>query len=133
MLWKTYNFATKVSWLFRNMYRKTILLIPIMTIFSGKKFLGLLGLGLKIEVIFGIDIWNVTEVNGIHEAKTGKKLRNETKFYFWRNKTKRNEISLFFLFRETYHTKFRETIFWFRFVSCFAKQKKWCEMETLPF
>jgi hypothetical protein len=27
--------------------------------------------------------------------ETRKRLRNETKFYFWRNKTKRNEISLF--------------------------------------
>jgi hypothetical protein len=76
-----------------------------------------------------LNIGNITKVNRIHDTKLEKKLRNETKFYLSRNETKGNKISLFLCFAK--QAKFRETAFLFRFVSCFAKQKKGCERETL--
>jgi hypothetical protein len=45
--------------------------------------------------------------------------------------TKRNETKFRRLFCFAKQAKFRETILLFCFVSCFAKQKKRCEMETL--
>jgi hypothetical protein len=46
--------------------------------------------------------------------------------------TKQNEAKRnFAVFGFAKQAKFRETSFMFRFVSCFAKQKKGCEMETL--
>jgi hypothetical protein len=66
-------------------------------------------------------------VPGIDETKPEKVY--ETKRNFTLDETKRNEISLFFCFAK--QAKFRETSFLFRIVSCFAKQKKGSEMETL--
>jgi hypothetical protein len=56
-------------------------------------------------------------------------LRNETKFYSWRNKTKRNEISLFLLFRET--SEISRNNFFLSLCFVFRETKKGCEMETL--
>jgi hypothetical protein len=75
-----------------------------------------------------LNIWNLTKVNGIHETKQEKKY--ETKFYFWRNKTKRNEISLFLLFRETSEISRNKFVVSLCFV--FRETKKGCEMETPP-
>jgi hypothetical protein len=74
-----------------------------------------------------LNIWNATKLNGIHERKQEKIYKTKRNFIF--DETKRNEISLFFCFAK--QTKFRETILLFRIVSCFAKQKKGSEMETL--
>jgi hypothetical protein len=77
-----------------------------------------------------LNIWNLTKENEIHETKPEKiTKRNEILLLTKQNETKRNEISLFILFRET--SKISRNNFLFRFVSCFAKQKKGCEMETL--
>jgi hypothetical protein len=73
-----------------------------------------------------LNIRNLTKVNGIYETKLEKIYETKWNFTYHetkRNEMKRNEISLFFVFCET--------TFLFRFVLCFAKQKKWCEMETL--
>jgi hypothetical protein len=82
-----------------------------------------------------LNIWNETKLDGIHETKPGKIYETkpgkiyETKRNFTIGETKRNEISLFFGFAK--QAKFRETVFLFRIVSCFAKHKKRSEMETL--
>jgi hypothetical protein len=106
MLWKTYNFGNEHE----NATR-----IVSLTQRNTKQ----------------LNISNLTKGNEIHEMKHAKKLRNKTKFYFWRNKTKRNETKFRCLFCFAKQAKFRETICLFRFVSCFAKQRKGCEMETL--
>jgi hypothetical protein len=114
------HFVTKISWLFWNLYRKRILFISIMTIFNDKKNFLVLGLGLKFEVVFRIDIlvnfhnilelnikmqqglfhWlrnakqlnilHLTTENEIHETKPEKKLRNEIVLLTKQNETKRN-------------------------------------------
>jgi hypothetical protein len=67
-----------------------------------------------------LNIRNDTKVNGIHETKPDIVYETKRNFTFY--ETKRNEISLFLCFAK--QAKFRETTFLFRFVSCFAKQKK---------
>jgi hypothetical protein len=62
--------------------------------------------------------------------ETSKKKIYETKRNFTFDETKRNETKFRCLFWFAKQAKFRETICLFRFVSCFAKQKKGCEMET---
>jgi hypothetical protein len=59
-----------------------------------------------------LNIWNITKVNRIDKTKPDKIYETKRNFTF--DETKQNEISLFFVFRET--------ILLFRFVSCFAKQ-----------
>jgi hypothetical protein len=46
-----------------------------------------------------LNIWNLTKVNGIHVTKQENKYETKRNFTFY--ETKRNEISLFLLFRET--------------------------------
>jgi hypothetical protein len=58
--------------------------------------------------------------------------RNFTIYETKRNETKRNETKFRCFLGFAKQAKFRETVLLFRFVSCFAKQKKGCEMETLP-
>jgi hypothetical protein len=67
-----------------------------------------------------LNIWNETKLNEIHETKPDKIYETKRNFTFY--ETKRNEISVFCGFAE--QAKFRETIFLFRIVSCFAKQKR---------
>jgi hypothetical protein len=90
------NFVTFGAFcgLFWNLYRKRILLISIMTI------------NIKMQQLFHwlrsskqLNICNLTKVNGIHETKTDKIYETKRNFTF--DETKRNEISLFLLFRET--------------------------------
>jgi hypothetical protein len=78
-----------------------------------------------------LNIRNVTKVNGTHKMKLEKIYETKQNFTFYetkRNETKRN-FSQFFVFRET--SKISRNNFLFRFVLCFAKQKKGSEMETL--
>jgi hypothetical protein len=78
------------------------------------------------------NISNLTKENEIHETKPEKNYETKQNFTFddtKGNKTKQNEISLFILFRET--SEISRNNFLFRFVSCFAKQRKGCEMEIL--
>jgi hypothetical protein len=56
--------------------------------------------------------------------ETRKKVQNKTKFYFWRNKTKQNKTKFRCFYCFVKQAKFCETNFLFRFVLCFAKQKK---------
>jgi hypothetical protein len=74
-----------------------------------------------------LNILNLTKENEIHETKQDKNYETKRNFTF--DETKRNEVSLFILFRET--SEISRNCFLFRFVSCFAKQKKGCEMETI--
>jgi hypothetical protein len=75
------HFVTKLSWLFWNLYRRRILLIPIMNIFDEKTILGLLGLGLKFEVAFGIYFsWPIFIIFWNWTLKCNKKL-----FHWLRN------------------------------------------------
>jgi hypothetical protein len=133
---KTYNRAPEKGWplLFQN--------ILIFGICIERGFFNIhhdhiqwkqiLGQGLKFEVVFRIGFltqkFETTKYMKLNKEKwdsqneTRKKLRNKMKFYFWRNKTKQNEISLLILFRET--SKILRNNFLFRFVLCFAKQKK---------
>jgi hypothetical protein len=76
-----------------------------------------------------LNIRNLTKVNGIHETKLEKIY--ETKWNFNFHETKQNETKFCCFLYFAKQAKFRKTTSLFRFVSCFAKQKKWCEMETL--
>jgi hypothetical protein len=64
-------------------------------------------------------------------TKWNQKKNYETKQNFTFDETKRNETKFRCFLCFAKQAKFHETIFLFRFVSCFAKQKKGCEMETL--
>jgi hypothetical protein len=75
------------------------------------------------------NICSLTKVNGIHETKQEKNY--ETKQNLTSDETKRNETKFCCFYCFAKQAKFRETNVLFRFVSCFAKQKKGCEMETL--
>jgi hypothetical protein len=137
------HFVTNLGWLFRNLYRKRILLISIMTIFNEKN-LGFLGPALKFVVVFRIGFmanfhnnlelnikmqqelfhWlrnakqlnNLTKENEIHETKPDKNYETKRNFTFDEtqpNETKQNKTSLFILFRKT--SKISQNSFLFRF------------------
>jgi hypothetical protein len=74
-----------------------------------------------------LNIFNLTKVNGIPETNSEKNTKhNEILLLTKQNETK---FCCFYCFAK--QAKFCETVFGFRFVSGFAKQKKGCEMETL--
>jgi hypothetical protein len=59
-----------------------------------------------------------------------KKITKQNEILLWRNKMKRNEILLFFVFRET--SKILQNNFFVSLCFVFRETKKGCEMETLP-
>jgi hypothetical protein len=69
-----------------------------------------------------LNIWNVTKENEIRGPKPDTNYETKRNFTF--DETKQNETKFRGLFCFAKQAKFRETIFLFRFVSCFAKQKK---------
>jgi hypothetical protein len=145
------HFVTNLSWLFRNLYRKRILLISIMTIFNEKN-LGFLGPGLKFVVVSRIgfmanfhnnlelnikmqqelfhwlrnakqlNIWNLTKENEIHETKADKNYETKRNFTF--DETKRNETKFRCLFCFAKQAKFRETVFCFALFRVSRNKKK---------
>jgi hypothetical protein len=144
--------VTNVSWLFWNLYQKRILLISIMTIFNEKKslafysrprpkiwsgfqdrligqFSSYLGIEHATRIVSlsqrnakQLNISNLKKENEIHATKPEN--HYETKRNFTFDRTKRN-FTVYFVSRN------KRKNFLFRFVLCFAKQKKWCELETL--
>jgi hypothetical protein len=69
-----------------------------------------------------LKIRNVTKVNGTHEVKLEKIYETKRNFTFYETKRNETKFRSFLCFAK--QAKFRETTCLFRFVSCFAKQKK---------
>jgi hypothetical protein len=97
----------KNSWLIKHRPRPKILQYEALGIAFLAHFHNILELNIKMQQqLFHwlrntkqLNIWNLTKVNGIHETK--QETNYEMKRNFTSDETKRNEISLFLLFRET--------------------------------